>query len=286
MAATGTCRSFEYRKFKDGVENKCPACGCNNESTAHIMICPDPGRLSLYDSSVSGVAEWMRANETDPFVSRLVVDYLKGKRSMRMSDLIMSLTPPKYKLLAETQDRLGWQNFIKGRFALYYIALQREHLSTRETWCTANAWASGLIEVFLLITHKQWLHRDALVHYLGVDGRTSPEKVAIAKRMEELMWTDPEELLEEDRPFLEEDYKRLGAADVSTQAYWIADVEAEKKTAKVVRNRRRSLGPGLAESRVNAEGHLEGRVSNMVEGILTEIDTEGSLAYRRRKKKV
>ena len=100
------------------------------------------------------------------------------------------------------------------------------------------------------------------------------------------MWTDPEELLEEDRPLLEEDCKRLGAADAATQAYWIADVEAAKKTAEVVRNRRQSLGARHGELHVGEEGHLEGRISDIVEDIPTEVDTEGSLAYRRRKKRV
>ena len=121
------------------------------------------------------------------------------------------------------------------------------------------------------------------MYYSGESGRTS---LAIAKRVEELMWTDPEELLKEDRPLLEEDCKRLGAADAATQAYWIADVEAAKRTAEVVRNRGQSLGRRHGESRVSEEGHLEGRISDIVEDIPTEVDTEGSLAYRRRKKRV
>ena len=277
---------FGSRNFKNSVENKCPACRCNDESTVHITTCPDPGRLSLYDSLVAGVADWLRMNDTDPCMLRLIEAYLKGKGRTRMSDLVTPLTPPKYHLLAETQDRLGWQNFIEGRFALYYAALQREHLSNLEMWRTTDVWAKGIIEVLLRITHKQWLHRNALVHFSGEDGRTLLEKEAIAKKVEELMWTDPVELLEEDRPLLEEDCARLGATDATTQAYWIADVEAAKKTAEVMRNRRRSLGPSPGEADVNAEGHLDGGVSDIVESVPAEIDTKGSMAYRRRRKRV
>ena len=125
-----------------------------------------------------------------------------------------------------------------------------------------------------------------LVHYTGKDGRTASEKEALAWRVEELLWTDPDELLEEDRPLFGKDCTRLGEADATTQAYWIADVEAAKKTAEYVRDPIHSQGVTTVGKRVDEEGMLNGRVSNMVKDIPAKINNEGSLAYRRRRKRM
>ena len=234
---------------------------------------------------VAGVVDWLKANDTDPCLTRLTQAYLKGRGRTSMTKLVTRLTPPKYRLLAETQDHLGWQNFVKGRFALYYVALQREYLLQQKTWQTADVWAERFIEALLRITHKQWLHQNALVHYTG-NRRTTSEKEALARRVEELLWTGPGKLLEEDRPLLDEDCTRTGEANATTQAYWIADVEVAKKTAEYVRDPTRFQGATTVGKRVDEEGRLDGSVLVMVEDIPVEIDSEGSLAYRQRQKRM
>ena len=51
------------------------------------------------------------------------------------------------------------------------------------------------------------------------DGQTIAQREKTVEFILELMWTDPENLLPEDRTLLDEDFDRLGAADVSGQAY-------------------------------------------------------------------
>ena len=94
----------------------------------------------------------------------------------------------------------------------------------------AETWSHGLIEQLLQIEHRQWLLRNALIHYQLPDGRTVAQQEKIVKRILELVWTDPDSLLPEHRTLLDEDFDKLGAADASDQAYWIAEMNNKQQT--------------------------------------------------------
>ena len=83
------------------------------------------------------------------------------------------------------------------------------------------------------------------------------EKRSIAKRVRDLLWIDPEDLLEDDRPLLYEDPEELGASSTTNQAYWVACVEAALLSA-----------------------------SHESQDVPPELDTEGSIRYRRRRKRM
>jgi len=108
---------------------------------------------------------------------------------------------------------------IEGRFLTYYLVLQREFLEGRDTYLTAETWARGFMERLIRITHRQWLHRNAKVHFKGTDGRTLRQHEAITERIKDLLWTDPEDLLEEDRCLLAEDPEKLANAKAVDQEY-------------------------------------------------------------------
>ena len=143
----------------------------------------------------------------------------------------------EYRLMIKYQDILGWQNFIEGRFLTFMVQLQRHHLQGCDTWRTSESWAHGLMEQLLCITHRQWLHRNALLHFRLSDGRTLVERAAIVERVMGLMWTDPSELLPADRPLLDQDFEKLGRADAGNQAYWASEVEAAIQWARHSRDR-------------------------------------------------
>ncbi len=78
---------------------------------------------------------------------------------------------------------------------------------------------SGLIKQLLQITHRQWLHQNVLLHYRLSDGRTYSKRKQLIARVQELIWTDPNNLLPINRPLLDKDFAKLGAADADSQAY-------------------------------------------------------------------
>jgi hypothetical protein len=131
-----------------------------------------------------------------------------------MADLAPPLLSVNHRIFVKYHDILGWQNFIEGRFFLYMLKIQREHLQVLEMWRTAETWSHGLIEQLLQITHQQRLLQNALIHYQLPDGQHIAQQENIVERILELAWTDPDNLIPEDRTLLGEGFDKLETANV------------------------------------------------------------------------
>ena len=195
-----------------------------------------------------------------------------------MSDIAPPSLHYRYLLFIKYQDILGWQNFVEGRFLRYMVQLQREYLADRETWLTAESWSRGLIERVLRITHRQWLRRNATIYYRLPDGRTQAEKEALATRIMNLMWTDPSDLLPDDRELLDTDFEALGKADANDQAYWALEMESAIQATKHAAKRQEMSTPsGRSPPTYDTSPGLHDERG-------PSIDREGSLRFRRRRK--
>ena len=62
-----------------------------------------------------------------------------------MQSIASPFLPAKYHLLVKYHDKLGWTNFLEGRVFSYFVQLQREYISTCDTYQTAETWALGLM---------------------------------------------------------------------------------------------------------------------------------------------
>ena len=134
--------------------------------------------------------------------------------------------PSSYTLLAKYQDKLGWDNFLKGRIPSLMVEEQCRHIKTCSAVYTVELWSIGMIEHLLGITHKQWLYRNARVHLEKLDGHTEAEHVKVMSRRRVLLWTDPDSLMPQDRMLLEGDFSALGSGPAANRLYWIASMES------------------------------------------------------------
>ena len=51
------------------------------------MICSNKDRIRLFEEHVSQIQEWMETHYTDPNLSSLVVDYLRGRSKKQFLNL-------------------------------------------------------------------------------------------------------------------------------------------------------------------------------------------------------
>ena len=61
----------------------------------------------------------------------------------------------------------------------------------------------------------------------------------LRKKIEKLIWTDPEDLLPRDEPLLNKDFDSLGRASAIDQILWVAEMEASITAANHGARRRR-----------------------------------------------
>ena len=161
----------------------------------------------------------------------------------------------------------------EGRIPNIMVDHMRIHYYQVPGYQTAEWWAKNLMKRLLGITHKQWLYRNAKVHLKKRDGKTEVEHKQIMKKVKKMMDTDPMELLERDRHLLlTEDFEQLGQAPSSYREYWVAEMEtAIESSAKTKR-----------QTTIDHTGKL---ITLSTHSEPPVIDTEGSIRYRRRRKK-
>ena len=181
----------------------------------------------------------------------------------------LEVDTPTLRVLAATHDRLGWDNFVEGRICKMYLTVAKDIIVSRTT---PESWGRTFVTKLMHLTHRQWLFRNAHVHYTLQDGLTEQQHSCIFERVEDLMHTDPSELLDCHQHLLHEDFEALGEGTAGDRRTWIVSMESALDAAKhyrsgleimgspgEVRNRRRVASP-----RLSSAGSCVYRVSSRV----------------------
>jgi hypothetical protein len=244
--------------------DECPNCGCTPERSAHIIFCRSPDRSAVFSSSVDKLVEWLSSQRTDPELTVLLSRYLRARGS---TDMLSFCSPfSTYRDLAVMVDQLGYRNLLEGRIPKLFFTLREQDIIRRGLRKHAGHWCNGLILRLLQITHRQWTFRNGTIHLRGPDGLTSAQRDLLSRRCEDLLWTDPSALLEEDRYLLDVDFRTLGEAPAATRQAWLAEMEA-------------------ARCAVNTYSHDMSAVYTPPGSLPAPVDTEGSIRFRRRRRR-
>jgi hypothetical protein len=86
----------------------------------------------------------------------------------------------------------------------------------------------------LQMTHTQWAYRDATVHLEVKEGQTAAAHETILGTMEDLLHTDPEQLLEEHCHLLFCYFAALASGPIKDKLEWISEIDSALGTASHV----------------------------------------------------
>ena len=165
----------------------------------------------------------MERNGTKPELAEMVTKYLRGRGKATMCSCYRGKLMNRSQLwrLAREHNRLGWKT--EGQFLTKFERAQRKYYSKIESRRSSAKWAAELVHQIFRLTHLQWTYRNNYIHYRVSDGaETVDEYEAHMARIEEtLELTDPEDLLEEDWPLVEEyTLVELAEAEIKTSIVW------------------------------------------------------------------
>ena len=267
---SGTCGvNHMLKNFQPGTIDECPNCGFTPERTTHLYVCRNPHRTAVYQSSVSSLHTWLTLQQTDAELISIIIKYLRhrGRQTMLSFCSVFS----RYRKLAYSQDCLGFSNFIEGRVTSQFRYLRQWDISRRSLRKHAGHWVKGLILQLLQIVHRQWTYRNGSIHIKLRDGMTEKQHLQLMRRCEELLWTDPTTLLEDDRVLLEMDFEGLGLGEAEDRHLWVSEMEAALAAAQT---RRRECNRIRLARRLGATQQEQ------------PVDTEGSIRYRRRRRRL
>ena len=220
-------------------------------------------------STTSTLIDWMYATFADPVLIDMVQEYLIAQSSKTMEDCLhIELT--EYVELARATDLLCWDSFVEGRLSPLWLDIMKPVLLRNKSrlHMSPRKWGQQFIEHLLSITHKQSIFRNSHIHFKGQDGLTQPQLDKIFTQVEELMRSDPEQLLPRHQHLMEVDFEALGAGKAVDRQFWIVSMESALSAARQVR--RGNVVPG-SMLRFNRRGRARPAM---------RARTNGSLIYR------
>ena len=149
---SGFCRTHKHlARLYSSTENCCQCCGTPNESTSHITRCPNPGRVKMFDETVSDLIRWMTSRNGHPLLIQAIHAYLQDRGKMRMTTICKDW--PALHPLAHDHDKLGWDNFIMGRISKSLFAIQQDYLVQMHSQHSISSWACKFTQLILTIPH-------------------------------------------------------------------------------------------------------------------------------------
>ena len=140
-------------KWDKNTDPLCPSCRQVRETTEHILLCNEAGRVDTFLKTTDLLDTWLRKMDTEPRLRAYIVQFCRGRGYRRMRQICAD--DPRYHRMARSQDEIGWRRFMEGMVSARIIDIQREYLALRCASWKLDKWATGLVVRLLEVTHGQ-----------------------------------------------------------------------------------------------------------------------------------
>ncbi len=207
-----------------GQDERCPNCG-RRETAAHLLLCPSEDRTWLLIDNADELEKWLEKDgSTDQELAYWIPKYILMRGDNPFED--MGAMTPRMKALAQSQDKIGYRNFMEGYISIHFYEIQNFHLAMSSSFINGANWAKHFISKILHITHSQWIFRNFSLHDNRHGYLLKKKADEIALELESMAGIAPEDVPAESRFLLEINFSNLSNSNVETQQYWILAINA------------------------------------------------------------
>eukprot|EP00956_Cyclotella_meneghiniana_P029291 scaffold70426_cov59-Cyclotella_meneghiniana.AAC.2 len=230
---SATFDNLKKRNKENNPSALCPSCGICKEKGAHILLCPEEGRVEALGKLSHRLAVNMVELGTDRDLVFLMLQYIRCRGTMSMEDICRERSLPEAFLpFARSQDTIGWRRFLEGMVSKRLPDLARD-LDAEGDIPNIAKWMESLITNLLEVTHGMWIYRNVVVHdelegVYAVQGRER-----LQRAIEEQQELGDEGLGEEDKWLLEVNLADLDSTSGEREAYWVLAVEMARKKFEI-----------------------------------------------------
>jgi hypothetical protein len=150
----GFCRTGVQVGLYSGtawLDERCPNCGCR-ETAAHLLICPNEDRTQLLIKNTDKLGKWLeRYNITDLELSYWLTKYILMRGDKPFAEIGAML--PHKKVLAVSQDVIGYHNFMEGYISTHFYKIENSHLVMSSCYLNRSNWTKQFISKLLHIAN-------------------------------------------------------------------------------------------------------------------------------------
>jgi hypothetical protein len=192
------------RRIKRAETDKCPACIHIVETDWHILSCP---RRSLWRAELlKTLGDTLTNNHTQLDLALILIQGIRGALANQHFQMNPNNREPVFRALVNSQNKIGWQHLLKGRFSNQWTIIQGRHIlddpEIDQQKQSGDRWLKQVLHHLWTHLWRLWISRNEDLH-----GRDNDEKER--KRLEKLrprilaLYAKKDLLMACDKPILE-----------------------------------------------------------------------------------
>ena len=207
-----------------GQDKRCPNCG-RRETATHLLLCSSKDRTQLLIDNADKLEKWLEKDgSTDQDLAYWIPKYILMRGNKPFAD--MGSMSPRMMALVQSQDKIGYRNFMEGHISTHFYEIQNFHLSMSSSFLNGADWVKQFISKILHITHSQWIFRNFSLHDKR-NGYLHKKKVEeIALELESLAGLAPGDVPANSQFLLGINFSDLIKSSLESQKYWILAINA------------------------------------------------------------
>jgi hypothetical protein len=205
----------------------CPRCKEDNETTTHILICPDEDAGREWRNRVANLGIWLLEMDTHPSIKTCIMESL----SLRATTTLFSPNADHICMTAALeQDEIGWQNFVEGKISKSWGVLQWNHYQEQLSVRSGDKWSTGLVTQLLELTHGMWKHRNSILHAVDAQGLPLQQAAELEAAIHSEFRKGTEGLARKDQHFIRRGRDDVFSMSVIDKRGWLRGIQLARES--------------------------------------------------------
>lgn len=148
---------------KWGLQNhaECPRCQ-QKETAAHVLLCPDPRAVTVWETTLTKLDSWMLKKHTNPATQKAIIQRLREWHDG--STISAAPWNCTFKEALKAQNAIGWYPLLMGHVSNHWRAVQQDYYNSLALDNTGKQWVKQLLIQLFNISWDMWDHRNGIKH--------------------------------------------------------------------------------------------------------------------------
>ena len=152
--------------FTTGSTILCPMCNLYKETMPHFLTCSY--YPSFTDQQTSQMIQVFQKVKLDPYL-RILIRRVIARQSCEVYDILQdhpTFPVNDYKQLLNSQDKIGWMNFLKGYPSVHWVRHQLRYKRQNDISVRSGEeyWLPKLLVYIHQQTYHRWKQRNNKLH--------------------------------------------------------------------------------------------------------------------------
>ena len=159
---SGFALTLQTWKYQDS--SACPVCDAPDEDRNHLLQCPDPRATHQFKKSMAPVPALLKSLDTSPALSEAILTILKRYRAKQTINPQTFHATDGLRDAIREQAKIGWHNFILGRWTYKWKIVQKAHYDRIGSRKTPKRWLTAILHKLSRICWDLWQFRNKVLH--------------------------------------------------------------------------------------------------------------------------